>query len=276
MVEAISNDPYRLPEETYSFINISGGRTSAYMLHHLLERYGGVLPDNCECVFQNTGKEHPATLDFLKKIEEEWSVPITWLEYRYDPTRRGTKNTPRQLHVVVDYDSASRDGEPFNQLLQRKKRPPNIKQRFCTEEMKVKTLDRYAKRELGIKSYAGILGIRKDEGARVRASMITKCTLAYPLVYAGVTESMVKDFWNSHSFDLEISSNLSNCDLCFLKGRKKIKKIMDFDDSLANWWIDVEESTGGKFRNEITYREILERSDIVYDDEPIYSCFCGD
>ena len=45
-------------------IAFSGGRTSAYMLHHILEANGG-LPERVEVTFQNTGREMPQTLDFV-------------------------------------------------------------------------------------------------------------------------------------------------------------------------------------------------------------------
>ena len=37
----ISKDPYRLPDGIYNFLNVSGGRTSAFMLYKILERYQG-------------------------------------------------------------------------------------------------------------------------------------------------------------------------------------------------------------------------------------------
>lgn len=56
-------NPYRLPDGNVQ-IAFSGGRTSAYMLHKLLDANGG-LPDRAVVTFQNTGREMPETLDFV-------------------------------------------------------------------------------------------------------------------------------------------------------------------------------------------------------------------
>lgn len=58
------------PIEDPALISFSGGRTSAYLLKHVLDAYGGTLPANVITCFANTGKEMPQKL--------------VWLEY--DPT----------------------------------------------------------------------------------------------------------------------------------------------------------------------------------------------
>ena len=50
-------DPYALPDGNV-LISFSGGRTSGYMLHQILEANGG-LPDRAKVVFANTGREMP-------------------------------------------------------------------------------------------------------------------------------------------------------------------------------------------------------------------------
>ena len=52
-------NPYLISEPTC--ISFSGGRTSAYMLHRVLEANEG-LPDDAIVTFANTGKEEEATL----------------------------------------------------------------------------------------------------------------------------------------------------------------------------------------------------------------------
>ena len=46
-------------------VSFSGGRTSAYMLRLLLDKYNGKLPPDCHVVFANTGKEDEKTLRFV-------------------------------------------------------------------------------------------------------------------------------------------------------------------------------------------------------------------
>lgn len=62
----------------------SGGRTSGYMLRHLLD----TVPDYRKThltIFCNTGKEMPQTLDFVRDVQEKWEVPVIWLEYDRQP-----------------------------------------------------------------------------------------------------------------------------------------------------------------------------------------------
>lgn len=68
-------------------ISFSGGRTSGYMLHRILEANGD-LPDRVKVLFANTGREMPGTLDFVHNIEKNWGVDITWLEYSRAPSNR--------------------------------------------------------------------------------------------------------------------------------------------------------------------------------------------
>ena len=75
---AMSN-PFEL--ETPGVINFSGGRTSGYMLYHILQAFNGKLPDDLPVVFANTGKEMPQTLDFVHACATNWDVPIVWVEW---------------------------------------------------------------------------------------------------------------------------------------------------------------------------------------------------
>ena len=55
--------PYIVPRP--AVISFSGGRTSGYMLKHILDTHGGRLPEDLSVVFANTGMERPETLDFI-------------------------------------------------------------------------------------------------------------------------------------------------------------------------------------------------------------------
>ena len=129
-------------------ISFSGGRTSAYMLWRVLEANGG-LPAEAIVCFANTGKEDEATLRFVQDCSEQWNVPITWLEYRADG------------YAVVDYKTASRDGEPFEALIRKRGFLPNPVARFCTVELKVRTIHRYLKANRWT-TWDSMLGIRAD------------------------------------------------------------------------------------------------------------------
>jgi 3'-phosphoadenosine 5'-phosphosulfate sulfotransferase (PAPS reductase)/FAD synthetase len=123
-------DPFKIDGPTC--ISFSGGRTSAYMLWRVLQSNGG-LPDEALVCFANTGKESPETLDFVDRCSDEWGVNIAWVEY----------STDHMKHRVVKRATASIAGEPFALLIKQKSYLPNPIARFCTEELKVKTINRY-------------------------------------------------------------------------------------------------------------------------------------
>lgn len=77
-------------------INFSGGRTSAYMTKKLID--DGI--DNFLVMFQNTGKEHPNTLDFINECDKRWNLNVIWIEYPF-----GNK------FEIVNYETASRYGK---------------------------------------------------------------------------------------------------------------------------------------------------------------------
>lgn len=186
-------------------MTLSGGRTSAYLLHRVLEENGD-LPARVRVVFANTGREDPRTLDFIQQIGERWSVPITWVQYLPDDP----------WFEIVNHNSAARNGEPFEEMIKHKRFVPNGGKRICTEQLKVRT----AKRMLvaaGWKTWTKTLGIRADEPHRHEQQDQPREEIWMPLVEAGVTKPMVLDFWSRQPFDLPEGVD-SNCRLCFQFG----------------------------------------------------------
>ena len=179
-------NPFLINEPTC--ISFSGGRTSAYMLYRVLQAHDMSLPNEAKVIFCNTGKEHEATLDFVREVEKQWNVPIVWLEY--------LKEQPK--FKVVNYDTASRDGEPFAELITNKQFLPNSVMRFCTTELKIHPITRYMA-SIGHEEFQTFAGIRADEPRRV---VKLRETLHAPLALAGVTQIDVQAFWKANSFDL--------------------------------------------------------------------------
>lgn len=260
-------DPFEITEPTV--ISFSGGRTSAYMLWRVLQSNSG-LPDEAVVCFANTGKEDEATLRFIKACQDNWNVPIVWLEYLLAGPR----------FKIVDFDSAARNGEPFEALITKKKYLPNMVARFCTAELKVLTIDRYLK-SIGFDEYVTMVGIRADEPRRVAKMRGNKDIKLTPLADAGVTEQNVWSFWDQQLFDLELPkvSGASNCDLCFLKGGNIVMGLIAQKPERAIWWAEMEEKIGGKFRSDRpSYAQMAQYAKDqmpLFADESI-ACFCGD
>lgn len=246
-----------------AIISVSGGRTSGFMLRQIIDAHGGKLPDDVRPVFLNTGREHEATLQFLKELGERWT-PIVWLEYRFRPIVPAYPDVkpPRHYFVEVDYCSASRKGEPFAALIAARSYLPNPVTRFCTTELKIRTAERYAL-SLGWDGYTNVIGLRADEQRRVaRMNGDTKSeNVVMPMAQAGHTLADVLAFWKTQPFDLMLpggDNTFGNCDLCFLKGRAKLDKIMRTMPEAAEWWASQEDATGGTFhKDRPTYRQMM-------------------
>ena len=263
-------NPYLITDPTC--ISFSGGRTSAYMLYKVLEANNG-LPEDAIVCFANTGKEEEATLKFVHDCEVNWNVPIHWVEYR----------DAEQKFEVVNYETASRHGEPFEAIINKREFLPNTMMRFCTQELKIFTIARYMK-FLGYKDFETMVGIRADEPrrvAKVSANKYGKNEKTAPLAKDNVTQQIVWDFWNNNSFDLGLAkvSGASNCDLCFLKGSKILAGLVRENPSRADWWIKMENKIGARFsKDKPTYQQMKsfnESQSSMFNDETI-PCFCGD
>lgn len=222
----------------------------------------GLLDDALVC-FANTGKESSETLDFIKECSERWNIPVTWLEFR--------AGTPK--FQIVDYDTASRKGEPFEQLVRsRAGFLPNATMRFCTGDLKIKTIRRYV-RSIGIKGqFDTYIGLRWDEPTRVARKKAQNAAgkesevYFMPLYDMRLTISDRDAFWAKQGFNLGISSFSDNCDLCFMKGKAQLVNAIRKNPQSADWWIAMEERARltakklrhGRFRKAYSYKELLD------------------
>lgn len=224
---------YKLPDGNVA-IAFSGGRTSAYMLHKILEDNGD-LPKRAVVSFQNTGREMPETLDFVQECADRWSVKVVWLEYQ--------SINPR--FSVVNHNTASRDGEPFEALIRKRKFLPNRVARFCTAEMKVHCLSRYLK-SLGWDRWVLARGLRADEPKRLKgAPPRERYTHWHPLAEANVSRRDVSEFWSRQPFTLRLPdvdgrTQLGNCDGCFLKSEASRAALARDYPERAAWWSRME------------------------------------
>jgi 3'-phosphoadenosine 5'-phosphosulfate sulfotransferase (PAPS reductase)/FAD synthetase len=245
-------DPYRI--EGPALIAFSGGRSSGYMLKHIVDAHGGTLPDDVKVQFSNTGREMPETLDFVQECSSRWNVPIVWLEYD-EASEHRTK--------IVSHNSASRNGEPFKALIDNRGYLPNPVTRFCTVELKIRRSYSYAYRMLGWETWLSVVGFRGDEMHRVAkmGKSRERWTSAAPMAQAGVAKRDVMAWWEKQPFDLRLpningSTPMGNCDLCFLKGEATIRGIIREKPDLAKWWAEAEAEAearaskpdGAKFR----------------------------
>ena len=283
----MSLDPFKITEPTC--ISFSGGRTSAYMLWRVLQSNGG-LPAEAIVCFANTGKEDEATLRFVQDCSEQWSVPISWIEYQ------AAEKTDDRWRLV-NFDTASRNGEPFEALIRVRNYLPNPVARFCTVELKVRAIHRYLK-TIGWTEWDSMLGIRADEQRRLakigNQDYGKHEEKIAPLGRDGITKEVVGAFWRSQPFDLGLPNNNGvtmhgNCDLCFLKGGAQVLSLIAEKPERAVWWARMEalalalasKPSGAVFRSDrpsyaAMSKFAAEQSDMFDPNEEAISCFCGD
>jgi 3'-phosphoadenosine 5'-phosphosulfate sulfotransferase (PAPS reductase)/FAD synthetase len=252
-----------------ALISFSGGRTSAYMLHEILRAHGGQLPGDVHVTFANTGKEREETLRFVHDCATHWNVRVRWLERSADGG-----------FTEVGYNSASRKGEPFAALVAKKQYLPNAVTRFCTVELKIRVMRDFG-RSVGFETWNNVIGLRYDEGLRVMKALARndegkeRFRAVMPLSKAKATKRDVMAFWAAQPFNLELMSYEGNCDLCFLKSRAKLAAIMRENPGAADWWIEQEKVSKGRFVTEYSYASLLdhtERSPTLFDDEHDVEC----
>ncbi|TSJ40956.1 hypothetical protein FO440_14565 [Mucilaginibacter corticis] len=234
--------------------NLSGGKSSAYMTI-LCEP----APDDI-VLFTDTGREHPATYKFLDEIEKHEGFKIHRAAY-----------THRRSPGLTGFDA----------LTKWKRYLPNRVRRICTVELKIMVARRYLRPLIGLK-FEQYIGFRADEERRVRNYKSTyKGTVTkFPLYEKGITKAMVDAFWLSKPYTLEIPAIQGNCDLCFLKGKNNIIKLMAAYPEMADKWISDEKRSGNTFFPDVSYQQLLTiaksaRPDFNLEEAiPSYSCHC--
>jgi 3'-phosphoadenosine 5'-phosphosulfate sulfotransferase (PAPS reductase)/FAD synthetase len=254
-------DPFKI--DGPACISFSGGRTSGYMLWRIIQAHGGTLPPDVVVCFSNTGKEREETLRFIRDCSLHFGVPIVWLEYL---------SRAKAGFQVVTFETAAREGEPFDRLIAQKRRLPNPVERACTEELKIKTMERYL----------ASIGMRADEPHRI--PKLRKRDRLLPLVDAVIGKKDVHRHWKAALFDLDLSyeDGVGNCDCCFLKTAGQVLARIREEPPRAIWWMTKEKQTGGTFHKDRPNYEAMHRIALSHDDmfkdsqEESIPCFCGD
>lgn len=245
------SNPFRI--DGPAVVSFSGGRTSAFMLRRILDAHGGRLPKDVRAVYANTGRERAETLAFVRDCAERWGVEITWIE-----------RDSVEGYCETDYEHASRDGEPFAELIAERRYLPNAVARFCTSELKVLPIAAWARAQ-GFEAWRNVVGLRRDEASRVAKVRARNATgeqeweSVCPLYDARVTSADVTTFWRAQSFDLALKSYEGNCDLCFLKGARVRSRIVRERPDLAAWWIAQEQRVGAAFVSGDSYTALVDR-----------------
>lgn len=194
-------------------VSFSGGRTSAFMSIWLKQNAGAAW--DLQFMFANTGWEHPDTLRFVNEVDRRYDLGLTWVEAVVHPGRKSC------THRVVTYETASRNGEPFEAMCA-KYGLPNETFKSCTRELKLNPMNSW-RRSVGWGDAHTAIGIRVDEQRRVRRGTADARKIVYPLVdWLPTDKQDVLAFFEDFEWDLRIPEHDGNCVRCYKKSDAKL------------------------------------------------------
>jgi len=246
------------------FISFSGGETSGYMTWRLLQEANY---KDTKVIFANTGQESEATLEFVDKCDKAFNLNVVWVEaVPYFNQRKASG------HKVVTFETASRDGTPYEDMI-KKYGIPNKAAPHCTRELKLNAMTSYV-RSLGWEknTYDTAIGIRIDEMQRVSQEAILNRSIIYPLVDWKVSKKEVREFWEQQDFRLKLKEHEGNCTWCWKKSLRKLLTLAIENPSIFDFpaRMELEYPKAGTnksedhnrvfFRNNMGTKELLELS----------------
>jgi len=217
-------------------ISFSGGRTSGYMTKKIIDTKRDEY--DIKVIFANTGFENEATLQFVHDCDTHFGFNTVWIE--------GVTNMEKGVgmsHKVVTFETASRNGEPFEAVIQ-KYGIPNMQTPLCTIDLKRYPIEHYL-RSIGwsLRDYDLAIGIRTDEQRRVKDDKTRN--VVYPLVHWFPADKQdVLDWWEDQPFDLQLQEHQGNCKTCWKKSFNKLVKLHTEDPSQFDFFERMEEKYG--------------------------------
>jgi hypothetical protein len=204
-------------------ISFSGGETSALMTLLILQRWQDRY-DEIVITFANTGQENEETLEFVDWCDRTVFAPlgyrVIWIEAVVNGHGEG------ETAKVVSFETASRNGEPFEAMI-RKRGIPNYSFKHCTTVLKENSMRAY-RATMGWETgtYDTAIGIRADEMDR-KSPKAKEKRFVYPLATEWPhTKPMVNTFWRDQPRRLRLKGYEGNCRTCWKKSFRKLYTLM--------------------------------------------------
>ncbi|EOE2144729.1 phosphoadenosine phosphosulfate reductase family protein [Serratia marcescens] len=231
-----------MPAKEPMVVSFSGGQSSAFMCDFLLQNYADCF--DFHFVFANTGREHEETLKFVDRCDRHFGLNVVWLEGVTSPIPG-----VGMAHKVVSFETAARNGEPFEQLIS-VEGVPNVSRQKCSDYLKTQTIRSWM-REVGLArrgwSAKTAIGMRADEPQRAdpNKDAAKRYNLVYPLCHwGGFDKQDVNDFWDAMPFKLNIPPHHGNCLTCFKKSDAKLYLIAHEHPEWFAWNREMEQKHG--------------------------------
>lgn len=253
-------------------VSFSGGRTSAYLCHLMIELYGR---ENVDFIYMDTGAEHPKTYEFIKLVNKFLGLNLICL--------RADFNQPLgkpHSYTVVSVDDLGYDLGVYTALVA-KYGTPSSAAGWCTSRMKEETHDKYCNDIYGKGNYETWLGIRADEPKRLNNVGKNKF-LRYMAEISDDEKQDVLNWWYTVifrdskivtskktsrtykvffdvKFDLEIPEHLGNCVFCFKKSNLKLAAAQRDEPGLYSDWLEMIDGAIERPEQERVSRHIMYR-----------------
>ncbi len=225
-------------------ISFSGGRTSAYMTWWIVNQWVYRFEYDIVVVFANTGKEVEGTLEFIQKCSEEWGIEIVWVEAKHkDENGKPFSNKGWSVrHKIVDFKTASRNGEPFEEMISLLG-IPSTNAPFCSVQLKRCAIESYLK-SIGWFDYSIAIGIRVDEIDRINENFRKENIIYFLISKKPMFKKDIIIWWMNNDFDLDIDTDLGNCDGCWKKDMNRLVRIAKKNKQVFSWWQNMTDKYG--------------------------------
>lgn len=241
--------------------SLSGGKTSSYMAAN----YAADVS-----IFALVRIEDTLCTPADKKLVQYVSDKIGF-EFIATAESDITLTAVRDLEQKIGRNIVWVSGVTFEQMCIKRKALPNLMQRFCTTELKMKPIFDYCHNVIGEKVDMQI-GFRYDEAERAKRLKTSFKTVIGKLKDGRNKWGEVE--WREHSFPLiedrinhfdvsrwASSSGIefppdSNCVGCFWKPIEQLRMNFETEPLKMQWFSELEKRIKRRFKKEITYENI--------------------
>ena len=275
--------------------SLSGGKTSSYIAAHYPADYNVfslVRTDDKNCMYPDAKIRQEVSdrlgTEFIGTLEEDVII-YTMLDLE------------QYIGQKIDWVT----GKTFDEIIVRKNKKylPNVTQRFCTTEMKLKPIFNWWQNKFNEPIEMNI-GYRANEGSRAK-TMLSKTTKngfstfktivgkrktqnkwadiewqkpIFPLIKDNIYKDTIEKYWKDKPVRF---AYMNNCIGCFHRTPVLLKHMSDKHAKKYQWFVDAEQDGYNvrTFKNGMTYEQIrnsLTQTKLFDDDfNDCDSGYCG-
>ena len=274
--------------------SLSGGKTSSYIAAHYPadydvfslvrtedqaskfkdEKVRQMVEDRIQAPFIATAEDDTIVYTMLD-LEQYIGREITWVTgptfekvinnhggylpnkiARYCTTDMKTMPIAQWRYKNIEGDAEMRFGFRANEQSRAKTMTDKLNERGMTE----------------VKIVVG----KTKTGTRNRWGVIDYCKPAFPLIEAGIFKDNIEEYWKDKPVRF---AYMNNCIGCWWRGPMLLKHMADKHPEKMDWFARQEEGNKGKFKSDVSYREIINyNSQFTLFDEDFTECdggYCG-